>query len=102
MEKTKLFVANITLRHGEYETSVKRLILAKSYDQAVEYAHSNEGMPVFDGSDIEDGNSYKEDDQSHTWYFAHGEWCATLGVIWEMEDREMAKQVIASGLVSFL
>lgn len=102
MEKTKLFVANITLRHGEYETQVKRLILAKSYDEAIEYAHSNEGMPVFDGSCIEDGNSYKEDDQENTWYFCGGDWCVTLGVIWEMEDREMAKAVIASGLVSFL
>lgn len=102
MEKSKLFVANITLRHGEYETSVKRLILAKSQEEAESFARSDEGMPVYDGSFIEDGNSYQEEGQPNTWYFNGGDWCCTLGVIWEMEDREMAKQVIASGLVSFL
>ena len=102
MKNTKLYVANINLRHGEYETLTKRLILAESELEAIEYANSNEGMPVFDGSDIEDNASYKEDDQSNTWYFANGDWSATLGVIHEVEDPEMAKQVIASGLVSFL
>jgi|SRR6478609_1320453 len=102
MEKTKLFVAQITLRHGEYETQVRKLILAKSQIEAELFARSNEGMAIYDGSCIEDGNSYQEEGQPNTWYFCGGDWCVTLGVIWEMEDREMAKQVIASGLVSFL
>lgn len=102
MEKTKLFVAQITVRYGEYETQVKKLILAKSHEEAEAFARSEEGMAVYDGSLIEDGNSYQEDGQPNTWYFMGGDWCATLGVIWEMEDREMAKHVIASGLVSFL
>lgn len=102
MQKSKLFVANITERHGEYETTVKRLILAKDYDEAVAYARSDAGMPVYDGSDIADKRSEQYSDQPNTWYFAGGEWAATLGVIWELEDPEMAKQVIASGLVSYL
>ena len=101
MTTSKLFAAKVVIRNGEYETLVNRLIRAESLQAADAYARGENGMPVFDGSDIEDDNSYQEDN-ANTWYFFGGEWCATLESITEIEDPEMAKQVIASGLVSFL
>ena len=59
-------------------------------------------MPGYNGDLVEDNNFYQESDQPQTWYFNGGDWCVTLRDVTEIEDREMAKQVIASGLVSFL
>ena len=100
MSKSKLFVAHITQRFGEYETNLKRLILAKDLAEAELYAFE-EGMPTFDGSDLEDKNSYQEGDQPHTWYFQGGEWCVTLTSVTEV-DEEIADVIVKSSLVSFL
>ncbi|AZU97964.1 hypothetical protein BZF66_05885 [Salmonella enterica] len=101
MEKTKLFVAHCVERHGEYETTTKRLILAKDQTEAELYAYE-EGMPTYDGSDLEDKEAQQDAGQPNTWYFCHGDWCVTLRQVVEIEDREMAKMIVKSGLVSFL
>jgi|AGFS01.1.fsa_nt_gi hypothetical protein len=101
MLKSKLFVAHITQRIGEYETNLKRLILAKDLAEAELYAFE-EGMPTFDGSDLKDKNSYQEGDQPHTWYFAGGDWCVTLKCVTEVDDEVTAEVIVKSSLVSFL
>lgn len=98
--KSKLFVAHITHRNGEYESSVKRLFTAHDLASAEAYL-LEEGMANYDGSEDEN-TSYQEDGQPRTWYFAGGEWCVTLNNVTEIEDPEHAKIIAASGLVQFL
>lgn len=101
MQMSNLYVAHITMRHGEYETLVKRLIIAKSLAEAELYAYE-EGMATFDGSELEDKSSYQEADQPHTWYFSGGDWCVTLNSVTWIEDRETAKVIAKSDLLSYL
>lgn len=98
----KVFVANITLIHGGYETSIKKLILAASLEHAELYANT-QGMPHYDGSDFteEPGEQY-EAHGMNVWFFECGDWAAKLDSVVELADQEAAKVVAESGLVSFL
>ena len=98
MTNKKVFVAHITLRHGEYETLTKRLILADDLASATQYAN-DQGMPNF--NDGEPGEQY-DAHGSNVWYFDCGDWAAKLDYVQELYNQDDAKIIAESGLISFL